>query len=401
MAFHALVAGDAAADPGVVGPGSSRSSSGCSRRCSTRRAPSSNCAASPRRSRSPRNAQPAHPWFLLFDRAWLLSLPHGPNRLSRSRSQRLGQDVRGDARGGRGGPGGAPRLGLRGARAQRRGQDHDDPHAGHAAAPRRGQRARARPRHRRRRRRGARSGQPDRAARLGGRGPDRPREPHPDRPPARPAARGRQGPRDGASRRLRPHRGRGQAGQELLGRDAQAARHRREHRGHAGADVPRRAHDRAGPALAQPGLGHHPRAGGGRHHDPALHPVPRGGRPAGRRHRGDRPRQGDRGGHARPAQGLGGQRRAARAPARPRAAPAGRAAARPRAGQPSTWSPTRRRCRFSAPTPTAAPRRWPSCRAPASGIADFSLGQPSLDEVFLALTGRPAEDQEEKEEAAA
>jgi ABC-2 type transport system ATP-binding protein len=36
------------------------------------------------------------------------------------------------------------------------------------------------------------------------------------------------------------------------------------------------------------------------------------------------------------------------------------------------------------------------------GIANFSLGQPSLDEVFLALTGRPAEDQgEEKEEAAA
>jgi ABC-2 type transport system ATP-binding protein len=27
------------------------------------------------------------------------------------------------------------------------------------------------------------------------------------------------------------------------------------------------------------------------------------------------------------------------------------------------------------------------------GVADFSLGQPSLDEVFLALTGRPAEDQ--------
>jgi ABC-2 type transport system ATP-binding protein len=27
------------------------------------------------------------------------------------------------------------------------------------------------------------------------------------------------------------------------------------------------------------------------------------------------------------------------------------------------------------------------------GIADFSLGQPSLDEVFLALTGHTAEDQ--------
>ena len=30
-------------------------------------------------------------------------------------------------------------------------------------------------------------------------------------------------------------------------------------------------------------------------------------------------------------------------------------------------------------------------------IADFSLGQPSLDEVFLALTGRPAEDQRQDE----
>ena len=35
------------------------------------------------------------------------------------------------------------------------------------------------------------------------------------------------------------------------------------------------------------------------------------------------------------------------------------------------------------------------------GIAAFSLGQPSLDEVFLALTGRPAEDQQAREEAAA
>ena len=32
-------------------------------------------------------------------------------------------------------------------------------------------------------------------------------------------------------------------------------------------------------------------------------------------------------------------------------------------------------------------------------IADFSLGQPSLDEVFLALTGHPADD-ETTEEAA-
>ena len=32
-------------------------------------------------------------------------------------------------------------------------------------------------------------------------------------------------------------------------------------------------------------------------------------------------------------------------------------------------------------------------------IADFSLGQPSLDEVFLALTGRPAEEEQEAEAA--
>jgi ABC-2 type transport system ATP-binding protein len=36
-----------------------------------------------------------------------------------------------------------------------------------------------------------------------------------------------------------------------------------------------------------------------------------------------------------------------------------------------------------------------------SGVAltDFSLGQPSLDEVFLALTGRPAENDNEEDAA--
>ena len=43
------------------------------------------------------------------------------------------------------------------------------------------------------------------------------------------------------------------------------------------------------------------------------------------------------------------------------------------------------------------PRRrgaWPSWPASGVRVADFSLGQPSLDEVFLALTGHPAEDAE-------
>jgi ABC-2 type transport system ATP-binding protein len=34
-------------------------------------------------------------------------------------------------------------------------------------------------------------------------------------------------------------------------------------------------------------------------------------------------------------------------------------------------------------------------------LAEFSLGQPSLDEVFLALTGHPAEDNTPTEDAAA
>ena len=71
------------------------------------------------------------------------------------------------------------------------------------------------------------------------------------------------------------------------------------------ADVPRRADHRPRPALAQPGVGHHPRAGRRGDDDPALHPVPGGGRPAGRRHRRHRPRQGDRRGDPGPAQGVG------------------------------------------------------------------------------------------------
>ena len=34
------------------------------------------------------------------------------------------------------------------------------------------------------------------------------------------------------------------------------------------------------------------------------------------------------------------------------------------------------------------------------GLAGFTLGQPSLDEVFLALTGHPAEEQSELEATA-
>ena len=159
------------------------------------------------------------------------------------------------------------------------------------------------------------------------------------------------------------------------------------------ADVPRRADHRPGPALAQPGVGHHPRAAEAGHDDPAVHAVPRGGRPARRRHRGHRPRHGHRRGHAGAAQGVGRLRRAARAAARPRAAARGRARSCAASSAPCTSSPTRPRCRRRAPTPTAARVAVAELARPGVRVADFSLGQPSLDEVFLALTGHTAEEQ--------
>ena len=76
----------------------------------------------------------------------------------------------------------------------------------------------------------------------------------------------------------------------------------------------------------------------------------------------------------------------------PEQRPEAERAARRASSAACTSSPTRPRCRRRAPTPTAPPRPSPSSPAPGVGIADFSLGQPSLDEVFLALTGHPAEE---------
>ena len=45
-------------------------------------------------------------------------------------------------------------------------------------------------------------------------------------------------------------------------------------------------------------------------------------------------------------------------------------------------------------------RRSPRSSRAGVGVAGFSLGQPSLDEVFLALTGHTAEESEQEEVAA-
>ena len=199
---------------------------------------------------------------------------------------------------------------LRRARPERRRQDDDDPDARHAAAARRRRRARcsattscARPT--RCARRVSLTGQfasvdEDLTGRenlvllgrlLGFAAPAR-------------EARARR-----AARRVRARRRRRPPGQDLLGRHAPPARHRRQHRRHARAAVPRRADHRARPAQPQPGLGHRPRAGRRRAPPCCSHPVPRRGRPARRPDRGHRPRQGDRRGHARRAEGVGRRRR--------------------------------------------------------------------------------------------
>ena len=105
-------------------------------------------------------------------------------------------------------------------------------------------------------------------------------EPDPDRPAAGLPASAGEEPGVGAVGGVRPGRRRRQAGEELLRRHAAAHRHRRQLRGHAAADVPRRADDGARPARSQPGLGDHPLAGGPGHDGAADDAVPGRGGPA-------------------------------------------------------------------------------------------------------------------------
>ena len=177
------------------------------------------------------------------------------------------------------------------------------------------------------------------------------------------------------------------------GRHAPAPRPRCQPRRGAPAAAARRADDRPRPAQPHRAVGRHPRARRHGHRRAADDAVPRGGRPAGRPHRDHRPRPIDRHRHAGRAEG-------------------------PRPGR--TWS----RCGCAAPTTSASsgscsprsatkhpastsrPAAWPSPVADGTdrlaeavrlladariAIDDVGLRRPTLDEVFLALTGRPAD----------
>ncbi len=131
-----------------------------------------------------------------------------------------------------------------------------------------------------------------------------------------------------------------------------------------------------------------------RRDDPAHDAVPRRGRPPGRRHRRRRPRARHRPRRLAVAQARGRRRPAPRRVRATRATSSEVAAIveRVAGARPSLDLPTAQRHRADR---RRRRRRSPPSRAssPTRGIAveDLGLRQPTLDDVFLTLTGAPAE----------
>ena len=232
---------------------------------------------------------------------------------------------------------------------------------------------------------------PRRPGRHGRRAADRPREPRDDRraPPA------------GAPRRARPRRR--AAGAVQPGRRRPAGWSKTYSGGM------RRRLDLAATLVARPEVlfldepttGLDPRArielwevlddaGRRGHDDPADHPVPGGGRPPGRRHRRRQPRPRHRP-RRRPDAQAPGRRRPAVRDAWPTSSGSTTSAATWAASPAPSPTSTRSRGRCSRPTDGGRrarsprwPTRWPTT---ASSVEDLGLRQPTLDDVFLTLTG--------------
>ena len=158
--------------------------------------------------------------------------------------------------------------------------------------------------------------------------------------------------------------------------------------------VPRRADDRARPARPQRGLGRDPGPGDRRHHGAAHHAVPRGGRPALRPDHRHRPRP-----HGRHRLACGAEGRCRRGPdrgggrSRGRPGPGGRGVRRRVASEPEVVTELR-----TVTAPVADRVGRPDARSRAGsrpdGVAveDISLRRPTLDDVFLRLTGHRADE---------
>ena len=234
---------------------------------------------------------------------------------------------------------------------------------------------------------------PRRAVRRRRREPDRPREPAPGRPPDPPprAAGGRPG-----RRAARPVR---------AGRRRRPARPRPTRVACGAASTSRPPSSTARPVLFldEPTTGLDPAsrsdlwqvidelvADG---HDRAAHdPVPRGGRPPGRPHRGHRPGPGHRRGHARRAQGAA---RRHGHPHRPRRPAPRRCGPRPRSATPTPSRRASTGATLDLTVDDGAPHASSRCCAPSTraGLepAGVTVREPSLDDVFLTLTGHRAE----------
>ena len=150
---------------------------------------------------------------------------------------------------------------ARPAGPQRGREDHRRARHDDAAGPRRRHGPGRRAGHRQGRNRAAGEDRAGRPVRRGRREPHRAGEPDDGRPPVRggPQVAKARGTR--ADRALRPRRCRQPARQDLLGRHAPAAGPRRRAGGQAAGDLPRRADDGAGPALAAGPVGHDRGAG--------------------------------------------------------------------------------------------------------------------------------------------
>ena len=165
-------------------------------------------------------------------------------------------------------------------------------------------------------------------------------------------------------------------------------------RGPARGPVPRRADHRPRPPRAHRAVGRPRDARRRGRHDPPDHPVPRGGRPAGRRHRRRRPRPRHRP-RRRPRAQAPGRRRPARSSTVDPASTLDDAARHPRPHHRRPSPPSTRRAASSPRPPRTASRAsrgWPTpSPRPAIEVEDIGLRQPTLDDVFLTLTGAATE----------